>query len=291
MTTDAQMPERIWIAPTHESKDPDDYYLLHPMFRGGRGTEYLRRDLCASGQVRAMVERILSTKSRVRGGASGQTIEAAKRSTFYEISEWDLDELLDLAALTPAPLADKEAHRNIPAEPNRPEETPFDRGYVWGYRHGLRDAATPTAQEAVAVGWEPIHNWRPSDRGDHIRQEADGTWSRKVHPPQPSVSVAEAPSKAAQDVLAERQRQISVEGWTPEHDDEHIGSEMAEAALCYIDHAIDMAQPGTSILSTRWPWKVRWWKPTTPRRDLVKAGALILAEIERLDRAALKGGA
>ena len=28
-----------------------------------------------------------------------------------------------------------------------------------------------------------------------------------------------------------------------------------------------------------------WFKPTTPRRDLVKAGALIIAEIERLDRA------
>ena len=32
----------------------------------------------------------------------------------------------------------------------------------------------------------------------------------------------------------------------------------------------------------------RRWKPTDRRRDLVKAGALILAEIERLDRAACK---
>jgi hypothetical protein len=36
-----------------------------------------------------------------------------------------------------------------------------------------------------------------------------------------------------------------------------------------------------------WPWDLKWWKPTTPRRDLVKAAALIVAEIERLDRAAL----
>lgn len=35
-----------------------------------------------------------------------------------------------------------------------------------------------------------------------------------------------------------------------------------------------------------WPWDESWWKPTTPRRDLVKAAALILAEIERLDRMA-----
>ncbi len=36
-----------------------------------------------------------------------------------------------------------------------------------------------------------------------------------------------------------------------------------------------------------WPWATSWWKPTTKRRNLVKAGALILAEIERLDRAAI----
>jgi len=35
-----------------------------------------------------------------------------------------------------------------------------------------------------------------------------------------------------------------------------------------------------------WPWAEKWWKPKNERRDLVKAAALILAEIERLDRAA-----
>lgn len=37
-------------------------------------------------------------------------------------------------------------------------------------------------------------------------------------------------------------------------------------------------------LSFRWPWPSKWWKPKSQRRDLVRAGALILAEIERLDR-------
>jgi hypothetical protein len=37
-----------------------------------------------------------------------------------------------------------------------------------------------------------------------------------------------------------------------------------------------------------WPWDRKWWKPTDRRRDLVKAAALILAEIERLDRATIK---
>ena len=35
-----------------------------------------------------------------------------------------------------------------------------------------------------------------------------------------------------------------------------------------------------------WPWTSEWWKPSTRRRMLVKAAALILSEIERLDRAA-----
>lgn len=92
---------------------------------------------------------------------------------------------------------------------------------------------------------------------------------------------------AAKDVLAERQRQISAEGWTPEHDDAHINGEMAQAAACYTLNAAGWL---TEALRGCWPttWACAWFKPTDPRRDLVKAGALIIAEIERLDRAALR---
>ncbi|HHL7518980.1 TPA: ead/Ea22-like family protein [Klebsiella pneumoniae] len=89
---------------------------------------------------------------------------------------------------------------------------------------------------------------------------------------------------AAADVLAERKRQVSAEGWTPGHDDEYEHGELADAAGCYalsselFDCAGEPPRP--------WPWPDEWWKPTNRRRDLVKAGALILAEIERLDRAA-----
>ncbi|MCC3679189.1 hypothetical protein LLE81_00060 [Staphylococcus epidermidis] len=92
-------------------------------------------------------------------------------------------------------------------------------------------------------------------------------------------------STAARDVLAERNRQITAEGWTPAHDDEHSEGEMADAAGCYAHAA---AGWNTYSARDRWPWSLKWWKPSTPRRDLVKAGALILAEIERLDRAAAK---
>ena len=102
-------------------------------------------------------------------------------------------------------------------------------------------------------------------------------------------------TKAAQDVLAERRRQIEAEGWTPEHDDEHDAGELACAAAAYALDAGDKLNPysqgdGSGKPPDFWPWhggrprEARWWKPSDPRRNLVKAGALILAEIERLDR-------
>lgn len=87
-------------------------------------------------------------------------------------------------------------------------------------------------------------------------------------------------SNAVQSVISERQRQQSVEGWTPEHDDEHTEGEMAEAAACY---AMFANNQGFSVPDL-WPWAREWWKQSGQRRDLVKAGALILAEIERIDR-------
>lgn len=94
----------------------------------------------------------------------------------------------------------------------------------------------------------------------------------------------ETMTSAARDVLAERQRQINVEGWTPEDDDRYENGDLANAAACYAVHAAEEGAP-TDAAPSAWPWDAKWWKPSTPRRDLVKAGALILAEIERLDRA------
>lgn len=92
-------------------------------------------------------------------------------------------------------------------------------------------------------------------------------------------------SQAVLDVAEERRRQIEAEGWTPEHDDEHEGRDMARAAACYALHAAGYPDVDVAVLRF-WPWLDTRWKPSTPRRNLVKAGALILAEIERLDRAA-----
>ena len=116
---------------------------------------------------------------------------------------------------------------------------------------------------------------------------------------------ADGSSRGSTDVLAERRRQITAEGWTPERDDTHAAGELAAAAACYATNAsvasrfvangsvpasrIDAAV-GRCEAPPGWPWSSRWWKPKDRRRDLVRAAALIIAEIERLDRAAEREG-
>ncbi len=96
------------------------------------------------------------------------------------------------------------------------------------------------------------------------------------------------------DIATERKRQIEQEGWTPDHDAAYHKGEMVKAAVAYASHAtvgIELKghKPETyqSVPPPKyWPWSRQWWKPKDPRRDLVKAGALIAAEIDRLDREA-----
>lgn len=89
---------------------------------------------------------------------------------------------------------------------------------------------------------------------------------------------------AAKDVLTERSRQVKAEGWTPKHDDQYTEQQMPRAAATYVLACLPPYKDQTPD-SYAWPWDRSWWKPSTPRRNLVKAAALLLAEIERLDRA------
>ena len=116
------------------------------------------------------------------------------------------------------------------------------------------------------------------------------------------------------DVLLERERQILVKGWNLSHDDQHATGELAEAAACYAhtafgaaflahqqglpeaDRCVDLeafiapekwsAPEGRDeSMDLSWPWIPMAWKPSSSaRRNLLKAGALIQAELERLDR-------
>lgn len=105
------------------------------------------------------------------------------------------------------------------------------------------------------------------------------------------------------EIARERERQMAVEGWTREHDDTHSRGEMAAAAASYaINHHAhllpEFANPnhinaceGPTLHTTMvhanavWPWSNKWWKPKNSRRDLIRAAALLVAELERLDRA------
>lgn len=95
------------------------------------------------------------------------------------------------------------------------------------------------------------------------------------------------------EIAAERKRQIEAEGWHPEHDDAHKNGEMGGAAACYIMRGLRITATGLHdrvelMVRDLWPWARDWWKPKNRRHDLIRAGALIVAEIERLDRAAAK---
>lgn len=99
---------------------------------------------------------------------------------------------------------------------------------------------------------------------------------------------------AIDDIAAERKRQIETEGWNAKHDDrEHGHGDLAIAAACYAaPSAVIMQYPDRVLADDArrlvWPWERQWWKPKDERRNLVRAGALIVAEIERLDRRAFE---
>lgn len=105
--------------------------------------------------------------------------------------------------------------------------------------------------------------------------------------PMGSLSNSEKPS-GVDLIAAERQRQISAEGYTPDHDAEHISGELLTAAVCYL--RIRCQNPWVKqTTSPEWPFEFAAWKPTADQvGNLVKAGALIAAEIDRLQAAESK---
>ena len=93
-------------------------------------------------------------------------------------------------------------------------------------------------------------------------------------------------------IADERKRQINVEGRDAEHDSQHADHELTKAAICYAEAAIyPMMYTDYDEHPQDWPWECDWWKPSVVAiRNLEKAGALIAAEIDRLQAEAANGG-
>ncbi len=104
-----------------------------------------------------------------------------------------------------------------------------------------------------------------------------------------------SPVSGAVVIWQERQRQLEVEGWTPEHDDEHVGGVLGMAASAYVWAAqLADAMDASDMTPEKWgawcpdywPWAIEAWKPSNdPLRNLAKAGALVAAEYDRVARA------
>lgn len=102
------------------------------------------------------------------------------------------------------------------------------------------------------------------------------------------------------EIFAERERQIVHEGYDEAHDDQHLAGSIAAAAGVYAlfttftdaDRRIDADsgypanKDAERFVERQWPWDMRAFKPKDRRRDLIRAAALLVAEIERIDRAA-----
>lgn len=104
-------------------------------------------------------------------------------------------------------------------------------------------------------------------------------------------------------IALERARQVEKEGYDQRHDDGHSYRDLVAAAICYAEHAYQrgwlIERPETfgprdpeeaaaeyvgEPVPSEWPWNDEYWKPKDPRRDLVRAGALIAAALDRMVR-------
>lgn len=91
-------------------------------------------------------------------------------------------------------------------------------------------------------------------------------------------------------INTERHRQLDEEGYSAEHDNENNKGELAFAAIAYLfatqsDRvAHDDGCVYFSKATSYWPWDPCLLKPKDRIANLVRAGALIAAEIDRLQR-------
>lgn len=88
-------------------------------------------------------------------------------------------------------------------------------------------------------------------------------------------------AKGADLIRDERRRQQKVEGYDAMHDRHHTPQVLCRAAIGYALHE-DPSKLVADAAANLWPWSNEFWKPKDHLRNLVRAGALIAAAIDRL---------
>lgn len=126
-------------------------------------------------------------------------------------------------------------------------------------------------EAAELVRWPPSARWAP-DRRQAIAEALDDMAGHARADPASGVIL---------EIAAERRRQVEALGYTPERDDGYVKQEMARAGAAL---AIAERHPQGRL----WPWGFDSFKPRTHRENLIRAAALLVAEVERLDRAEAK---
>lgn len=122
---------------------------------------------------------------------------------------------------------------------------------------------------------------------DSVLEDIIAQLQTEVTPQKPALS------QAITDIIAERQRQISEKGFSEARDDKYLPGVLNLAGAAYAVHASYL--PDAKRRAERlWPWteagKYLNASSKDTRSALIKAAALITAEIERIDRAQLRAG-
>lgn len=139
----------------------------------------------------------------------------------------------------------------------------------------------PRIEAGARAGWEPCATIDYDGMTENSKRHRRDNVTRillaadAVDPLRAALR-GDLPASGANLIATERLRQNGSEGWTPEHDAEHSDGELVDAAVCYL---------APRFSSQYWPWRPAEFKPTPNDRvrELVKAGALIAAEIDRLN--------